>query len=164
MSTILAMAGRPAVREAGYDARRVPREQRTTSDAPIGEAARAALGELDPDQPIYDVSSMGARLSCSLKQRNFTLVVLEVFSALALLMAALGFYAVLTQSVAAWRGEIGIRVAVGARRIRVVGLIARESATLVLAGVPLGVLCSLLSRLVTACSTESSPAIRSRWG
>ena len=123
---------------------------RTTSDAPIGEAARAALGELDPDQPIYDVSSMRQRLSSSLEQRKFTLVVLEVFSALALLMAALGLYAVLAQSVAARRREIGIRMALGARRIRVIGLIARESATLLLAGVPLGVLCSLLlSRLLT---------------
>jgi ABC-type antimicrobial peptide transport system permease subunit len=93
---------------------------------------------------------MRQRLSGSLEQRRFTLVVLEVFSALALLMADLGLYAVLAQSVAGRKREIGIRMALGARRIRVIGLIARESATLLLAGIPLGVLCSLLlSRLVT---------------
>jgi putative ABC transport system permease protein len=123
---------------------------RTASDAPIGDAVRAALAELDPDQPIYDVSSLRQRLSISLEQRRFTLVVLEVFAGLALAMAALGLYAVLAQSMAGRRREIGIRVALGARRSRVIALVARESATLLLAGVPLGVLCSLLvSRLVT---------------
>jgi predicted permease len=123
---------------------------RTTAETPIASAARAALSDLDPDQPIYDVSSMRQRLSRSLEQRNFTLVVLEVFAALALVMAALGLYAILSQSVAARRREIGIRMALGARQTRVISLVACESAALVLAGAPLGVVGSLvLSRLVT---------------
>jgi predicted permease len=123
---------------------------RTTADAPIGPAVRAALADLDPDQPIYDVSSMRQRLSRSLEQRRFTLVVLEAFAGLALLMAAFGLYAILAQSVAARRREIGIRMALGARQARVIGLVARESAALVLAGVPLGIVGSLvLSRFVS---------------
>ncbi|HEY1908621.1 MAG TPA: ABC transporter permease [Myxococcaceae bacterium] len=123
---------------------------RTTVDASIGPAARAALADVDPDQPIYDVSSMRQRLSRSLEQRRFTVVVLDVFAVLALLMAALGLYAVLSQSVAARRREIGIRMALGARQTRVISLVARESAVLVLAGAPLGVVGSLvLSRFVT---------------
>ena len=122
---------------------------RTTADPSIGVAARAALADVDPDQPIYDVSSMHQRLSRSLEQRRFTLVVLEVFAGLALLMAALGLYAVLAQSVAGRTREIGIRLALGARQARVISLVARESAALVLAGAPLGVVGSLaLSRFV----------------
>jgi len=122
---------------------------RATADASI-KAARAALADLDPDQPIYDVSSMRQRLSRSPEQRRFTLVVLEVFAGLALLMAALGLYAILSQSVAVRRREIGIRMALGARQARVITLVVRESAVLVLAGAPLGVVGSLvLSRFVT---------------
>jgi putative ABC transport system permease protein len=132
---------------------------RSSAGAPVLEPARAALAEIDPNQPIFDARSMSERLSRSLEQRRFTLVVLEAFAVLALIMAALGIYAVMAHSVAQRTHEIGVRMALGAQRLGVVALVARESAVLVAIGSVLGIAGSLLlARLVTKLLYGVDPA------
>jgi putative ABC transport system permease protein len=132
---------------------------RAIGEEPVVAAARAALAEIDPDQPIFDVRTMGERLTRSLEQRRFTLVVLEIFAALALVMAALGLYALMAHSVAQRTHEIGVRMALGAQRLGVVALVARESLALVGAGALVGLAGSLvLARLMTQLLYGVDPA------
>ena len=103
-------------------------------------ALRATILSLDRQLPVEDVARLSDQISGSLKQRRFALVLLSVFSLLALVLAAVGIYGVVSYTAAQRTREVGIRMAMGARRADVVRLFVREAAGLAAIGVAAGLL------------------------
>ena len=112
---------------------------RTTGDpAALIPFLRETVVEAHPRAEIEDVMTMDGRLSLAVAEPRFYAVVVGVFAALALLLAASGLYGLLSYTVAQRRGEIGIRMALGARRADILGLVVRQGAMLVAAGAVVG--------------------------
>jgi putative ABC transport system permease protein len=112
-----------------------------TSTEPMGLATpvRNAVLAIDKDQPTYDIRTMDQILSESLAPRRFSMLLLDGFAALALLLAAIGTYSVISFSVEHRTHEIGIRMALGAERRDVLGMVIGQGLKLVLTGVAIGV-------------------------
>ena len=110
--------------------------------------ARGVLAELDPDLAITDVSAVEEVVSAEVDAPRFYLTLLAVFSGLALVLASIGLYGVVAYSVSQRRREIGIRIALGAASGEVVGMVVRQGARPVVAGIGLGLLLSLLGMRV----------------
>ncbi|MGE5245336.1 MAG: ABC transporter permease [Betaproteobacteria bacterium] len=98
----------------------------------------AAVHRLNPDIPLYDVQTMDDVLSASLAQQRISMIVMVVFAAVALTLAAVGLYGVVSHGVTERRHEIGVRMALGADRAHVLGLVVRQGLTTALAGVAIG--------------------------
>ena len=113
---------------------------RTSSD-PTGviTAAREAIHAVDPGQPISNVMTMNENLARVLVTERFSAILMGVLAGSGLLLAALGLYGVTAYSVSQRTTEIGVRVALGARRIHVLQLILGQGARLTLLGVAIGV-------------------------
>jgi putative ABC transport system permease protein len=123
---------------------------RTTTD-PLSmiSAARSAIRAVDPDQPVYRVMTMEQVLTNSIAQPRLTMLLLGVFAALALVLAVVGIYGVMSYAVAQRTHEIGIRMALGAHAGDVVALVIRHGMKLALAGVAAGLIASFaLTRLM----------------
>ena len=112
---------------------------RTTGDplALVG-ATRRALQELAPEDPVYDIGSMSDRVGAASAQARFSATLLAMFAAVALGLAVMGIYGVMSYGVASRTREIGIRIALGAHRANVVGMIVREGSLLAAIGVAIG--------------------------
>jgi len=105
---------------------------------------------IDPDQPISSVRTMQELLSDSVARRRFSMTLLALFAGVALLLAAVGIYGVISYTVTLRAHEIGIRVALGASRGGVLWLVLGQSLVLTVAGVFLGLAGSLLvSRVIS---------------
>jgi putative ABC transport system permease protein len=111
-----------------------------TQGNPLAVAApiEQAIHTVDKDLPVYAVWTMDQLLSNSLAERRLTLVLLSSFAALALLLASVGIYGVITYTVRQRTRELGIRLALGARARDVLWLILRQGLKLTLIGVALG--------------------------
>ena len=109
---------------------------------------REAVADVHPGAALDDVATMEARLSSSVAQPRFQAVFVASFGAVALLLAMLGVYGLLSYSVAQRRGEIGIRMALGAQTRHVLGLIVWQGALLIAAGVGLGLFAAAASSRV----------------
>jgi len=132
---------------------------RTNAD-PAGLAGplREAVRSVAPGQPVYDLSTMEARLGTSLGARRFAVTVLGFFAGVALLMSALGLYGVISYTVTQRTQEIGIRMALGAQVNEVLGLVVTHGLRLVGAGILLGLVAALsLSRLLATQLFQVSP-------
>ena len=97
---------------------------------------------MDPNIPIFDVKTMDQRVSESLGRRRFAMLALGVFAGLALLLAIIGVYGVISYSVAQRTSELGIRLALGARQIDVLRLVLSGGLKLALIGIAAGVVLS----------------------
>src|ERR1039457_1382276 len=121
----------------------VVRSSRSPADLK-GDLA-AAVRSVDSSVPIYDVKTMERRVDESLIGRRFVVLLLTTFAGLALLLAALGLYGVISYSVRMRTRELGVRLALGAQRGEVMQLVLLQGLRLALVGVILGALAALMS-------------------
>ncbi|MPZ19382.1 MAG: FtsX-like permease family protein [Luteitalea sp.] len=121
-------------------------------------AARRELAALDPRLVLYQPASLAASVGRGTAQRRFTTVVLASFAAAALALAALGLFGVLSYSVRQRRRELGVRMALGARRVDVRRLVLRDGAALTVSGIVIGLVVSVaLTWLLASLLFEVSP-------
>jgi putative ABC transport system permease protein len=112
---------------------------RSGSDAgTIATAIRAVVGDLDPDLPVYGVRSMDDRLADAMARTRFAAVSLGAFAVLALVLACIGVYGVMTYVTGQRIQEFGVRMALGAGRGDVVRMVVRQGALLVAIALAIG--------------------------
>jgi putative ABC transport system permease protein len=107
-------------------------------------AIRNEVQTLDREQPIARVATMEQLLADSLGRSRFVTLLLAIFASVAMLLAAVGVYGVMSYSVSQRTHEIGIRIALGARPTNVLRLVVRQGMTIALIGVFVGVAAALL--------------------
>ena len=123
----------------------------TPDAASLTQAARAAVREFDPNQLIWRTQTMDELLGKSLAPRRFNMMLLATFAGVALVLAGVGLYGVMSYTVTRRTHEIGIRMALGAQRGDVLRLVVSQGLALTLVGVALGLACALaLSRVLTS--------------
>jgi putative ABC transport system permease protein len=110
-----------------------------------------AVWSVDREQPMLAVMSMEELASDSVTLRRASMLVLAFFAVLALLLAGLGIYGVMAQTVAQRTPEIGVRMALGARTGNVLGMVLRQGALLAASGIAIGLVVSLaLGRVMSS--------------
>ncbi len=123
---------------------------RTATDPLLQAAAlRSALAEIDPNQPLVRVRTMEENMAATVAQPRFRTWLIGIFAALALVLAGVGVYGVMSYTVTQRTSEIGIRVTLGAQPEDVFRIVVGEGLRLALAGVGVGILAALaLTRLL----------------
>jgi len=123
---------------------------RTASNpANVAAEARSPIQSVYPDVPIFQVRLLSQVLALSLSEPRFNLLLFALFAILALGLAAIGIYGVVSYLVAQRTHEIGIRMALGATHSNVLGMVVGNGIKLSLAGVGIGLLCNgALTRLM----------------
>jgi putative ABC transport system permease protein len=112
---------------------------RTTADPGLlGEAVRGEVQQVDPTIPVFDVRTMDFIVSAFLAERRFALELLGIFAGVALLLASIGIYGVMTYTFSRRTNEIGIRIAMGAQRSDILRLAVGEGTVTVALGVVAG--------------------------
>ena len=128
------------------------------SPAQMAALLRAEVARADPALPVADVKSMSRVLSESVDPPRFVMVLLTLFATLALILATVGIYGILTYLVGNRRREIGIRLALGGRPRDILRMIVREGLALVLAGCVIGASVAFVSsRLLASFLYEVAP-------
>ena len=108
--------------------------------AALSAALVRAIHEIDPTIPVYDIRTMTDRMSDSLARQRFSTLMLGAFAVFALVLAIVGVYGVMSHLVSQGTHDIGVRMALGAQRSRIVGMILRQGAELTVAGVIAGLI------------------------
>ena len=116
----------------------------------VAGAARNVIHQLDPDQPIGEVITMNGLVARSVARSRFNSMLLAIFSVVALIMAAVGIYGVMSYAVLQRTHEIGVRMALGAQRGDVLRLILKQGIILAVTGVLVGLAGSFgLTRVIS---------------
>ena len=124
-----------------------------TAGTPLAHAGgiRQALNQINGDLVLYRTETMDGIISDSLAERRFSMILLGIFSALALIMACVGIYGVISHLASQRTHEIGIRMALGAERRDVLRMVLGEGAKMTLLGVAIGLVAACgLTRLLAA--------------
>jgi ABC-type antimicrobial peptide transport system permease subunit len=123
----------------------------------LRNAMSAAVRAMDPSLPLYDFRTMSERVDESLTGRRFLVVLLTIFASLALVLAALGVYGIISYTVRLRNRELGVRIALGATRQDVLRLILRQGFNFACIGFALGLFATLvLGRLIASLLYEVS--------
>lgn len=118
---------------------------------------RSKIYEVDANQPVYNIISMDQIISKSVSQPRFNMYLFGSFAAIALLLSTSGIYGVISYSVTQRRGEIGIRMALGARRLDILKLVIGQAAAISVAGIAAGLAAALaLTRILSSFLYEVS--------
>jgi len=117
----------------------------------LTRVATDAISRLDPDVALFDVRPMRARVEGSLGPQRTPMVLTLVFAGIALSLAVVGIYGVLSWAVTQRLGEIGVRIALGARNPDIVGLFLKHGTRLIVTGVAIGlVAAAVLGRVLSS--------------
>jgi predicted permease len=132
---------------------------RTTGPvAGLVEETKKQIWSVDSQIPITDILSMEDLMAVSLAQQRFNMLLLALFAALALILAAVGIYGLMAYSVSQRTHEIGVRLAIGAQRRDVLRLVLKDGARLTLLGIAIGIIVALaLTRLMASLLFEVTP-------
>lgn len=126
---------------------------------PLALAApiREQVAQLDPDQPVSNIETMDSRIATSVARPRLQTTVLAAFALVAILLAAVGIYGVMSYAVSQRAKEIGIRLALGAGRREVLTLVFRSGFVMVASGIAIGLVAALmLSRVLQSLLFEVS--------
>jgi putative ABC transport system permease protein len=114
----------------------------------LASAVRSQISAIDKDQPVLTIRTLNEVIDSTTAPRRFNTLLLAIFAAVALALAAVGIYSVISYSVTQRTQEVGVRMALGARPDDVVRLILKQGLTLTLIGVASGVLGALAAARV----------------
>jgi predicted permease len=124
----------------------------------LAAAVRNEIRSLDPDLPVSRVRTLEQHFAMAVAQPRFGATLIGAFAGLALILASVGIYGVISYSVTQRRHEIGVRVALGARSRDVLGLVVKQGMTLTVIGLGLGLGASFaLTRLMKTLLFDVSP-------
>jgi putative ABC transport system permease protein len=127
--------------------------------ASLSGAVRAAVKAADPELPVFAVRTLPELVSDRTAQRRLAAVLITVFAAVALVLAAVGIYGVMSYAVAQRTQEIGIRMALGAEREQILRMVLRHGTLMAVSGVVLGLAAAFaLARLITSLLFQTSAA------
>jgi putative ABC transport system permease protein len=123
----------------------------STNPESVANAIVRAIHSVDPTIPVYDIRTMPDRMSDSLARQRFSTIMLGAFAVFALMLAAVGVYGVMSYLVTQGTHDIGVRMALGAQRSSIVGLVIRHGLELTIAGVVIGIIgAALLTHVMTS--------------
>lgn len=124
----------------------------------MADTVQKQIAAVDSDQPVYRVRTMEELLESSLARRRFSMLLLSIFAGAALLLSAVGVYGIISYWVQQRTHEMGIRMALGARRVQLLNLVLRQSVVLAGIAVAIGVIGSLAAnRLIASLLFDVKP-------
>jgi putative ABC transport system permease protein len=124
----------------------------------LSQSVQREVIAIDPEQPVWAIRTMDELMATSVMRRRLIMTLLTLFAGIALLLAAVGIYGVISYWVTQRSHEIGIRVAIGANRLDVLKMVLRQSMSVVLLGVAIGLVAAAsLTRLMATLLFDVSP-------